>query len=127
VPDSGLMQLEGLPHLVVARMQQQASAAGFERADVRGVQMMLKRLFTRLPLRGRYTIIIERQRGVTELMCAFEQEGDAEEAAKVVGAGKTTCYAGWQSQRSFVLDGPKHDALSKIAGKYRQRHRPQQD
>jgi hypothetical protein len=40
--------MEELPHLVVAQLQQQAGKEGFERANIRGVQMMLKRLFAKL-------------------------------------------------------------------------------
>ena len=84
-----LGQMEELPHLVVAHLQQQAGTEKFERADIRGVQMMLKRLFAKLSLSGHYAIRIERSRGITELMCAFEEERDADEAARTVGAAKT--------------------------------------
>ena len=113
-----------LPHLVVARLEQQAGEAGFQSANMRSVQMMLKRLFARLPLSGRCAVSIERRRGVTELMCAFERDRDADEAARVVGAASTAPYAGWQTQRNFVLDGLKQDELVKIAGEAQTRRRP---
>ncbi|SEP44935.1 hypothetical protein SAMN02990966_06400 [Rhodospirillales bacterium URHD0017] len=115
--------MEGLPHLVVAHLQQQAGEDGFERANIRCVQMMLKRLFAKLQLNGPYAIRIERRRGVTELMCAFAEERDAENAARTVGAATTGPYPGWQTQRAFVMDGQKQDELSALAGKYRQRRR----
>ena len=114
--------MEELPHLVVAHLHQQAGKERFESANIRGVQMMLKRLFAKLPLSGHYAIRIERRRGITELMCAFEEERDADEAARTVGAAKTAPYPEWHTQRSFVLDGQKQDELSVLAGKYR--HRP---
>jgi|ERR1044072_3601613 hypothetical protein len=115
--------MEELPHLVVAHLQQQAGKDGFERANIRGVQMMLKRLFANLALNGPYAIRIERRRGVTELMCAFAEECDADSVAQTVEAAATTPYPGWRTQRSFVMDGEKQDALSALAGKYRQRRR----
>jgi|SRR5215218_1922398 len=115
--------MEKLPHLVVAHLQQQAGKERFERADIRGVQMMLKRLFAKLSLSGHYAIRIERSRGITELMCAFEAERDADDAARTVGAATTAPYPGWHTQRSFELDGQKQDELSALAGKYRHRRR----
>ena len=97
--------MEELSHLVVAHLQQQAGKEGFERANIRGVQMMLKRLFAKLPLSGHFVIRIERRRGVTELMCSFEKERDADEAARTGGAATTAAYPGWRTQRGFVLDG----------------------
>jgi hypothetical protein len=58
-------------------------------------------------LSGHYAIRIERSRGITELMCAFEEERDADEAARTVGAAKTAPYPESHTQRSFVLDGQK--------------------
>ena len=116
--------MQQLPHLVVARLQQQDGEAGFQSANVRSVQMMLKRLFAKLPLSGRHTVSIERRRGITELMCEFEHDSDADEAARVVGAATTPPYAGWQTQRSFVLDGLKQDEHVKIAGEAQTRRRP---
>jgi hypothetical protein len=115
--------MQELPHLVVARLPQQASTAGFKSANVRGVQMMLKRLFAKLPLKGRYAVSVERTRGSTEIMCVFEHERDAEEAAKAVGAAATPPYTGWQTQRIFEFDGRKQDQLSRLAGTYRHRRR----
>ena len=111
--------MEGLPHLVVGHLRQQAGEVGFKTTNLRGVQMMIRRLLARLPLSGRYVVRIERLRGVTELMCAFEEERDADEVARTVGATKTAPYAGWQTQRNFVLDAQKQDDLSVLAGKYR--------
>jgi hypothetical protein len=115
--------MQELPHLVVACLPQQASTAGFKSANVRGVQIMLRRLFSALPLKGRFAVSVERTRGSTEIMCVFEHERDAEEAAKAVGAAATPPYAEWQTQRSFELDGLKQDELSRLAGKYRHRRR----
>jgi hypothetical protein len=57
-------------------------------------------------------------------MCSFEHDHDADEAARVVGAATTAPYAGWQTQRSVELDGPKQDELLKIAGTAQTRRRP---
>lgn len=115
--------MDKLQHLVVAHLQQQAEEAGFRSTNLRGVLMMVRRLFTRLPLSRRFDVRIERLRGATELMCAFEEERDADEAAQTVGATRAVPYAGWQTQRNFVLDAQKQDELSVLAGKYRHPNR----
>ena len=66
---------------------------------------------------------VVQSRGVTELMCAFEEERDADDAARTMDAAATAPYPGWHTQRSFLLDGQKQDELSALAGKYRHRRR----
>jgi hypothetical protein len=111
-------------HLVVARLPSQVVGTEFRPLNTRVTQMMLARLFDGLPLRGRYAVSVERSRGRTEVMCAFEHAVDADEAAKAVGASGVAAYEGWASQRLFVLDGRKESRLTAAAGGPGRRQRP---
>jgi hypothetical protein len=110
-------------HLVVARLPSQLVGTEFQPSNTRAVQTMLSRLFKKLPLQGRFTISVERCRGRTEMMCAFEHAADADVAAKAVGASGVAPYEGWLSQHSFDLDGHKERRLAAAAGAPGRSHR----
>jgi hypothetical protein len=111
------------PHLVVARLPSQVVESGFQASNTRVTQLMLARLFNNMPLQGRFAISVERSRGETELMCAFEHAADAEAVARVVNAHGVAPYEGWASQRSFDLDGEEERRLAAAAGGRRQSRR----
>lgn len=64
----------------------------------------LSRLIARLSMAGNYALRIDRTSGQAEIHVAFELQTDADRIAQALLAQGIDRYAGWHSQRSFVLD-----------------------
>lgn len=92
--------------------------------DARGLQMLVRRLLSKLSLAGRYALTISRAERRLEIICAFELSTDAERAAQAVDAAPAPAPAGWASMRTFVLDDPAMARLLRIAGPGKPRQPP---
>jgi hypothetical protein len=80
--------------------------------ELKGVQVILKRLVTSHKPAGDYATTLVRDAGRPEIYLAFEYEGDARKFAAAVKAKASGSYPGWASQRAFQLDGMKLTALA---------------
>jgi len=93
-------------YLVVAFMEDATS--------LRLARNAVARLIRNLEPQGTYSITASRQQGLA-LLFGFELEADAAKLAKAVKAKPIGKYGGWKSQRGFLLDGRKYDAILKLA------------
>jgi hypothetical protein len=97
-------------HLVVGAVAQADGPVGGD--ELKGVQVVLKRLVTSQKPARDYAATVVRDAGRPEIYLAFEDEGDARKFASAVKAKATGSYPGWASQRAFQLDGAKLTALA---------------
>jgi hypothetical protein len=74
-------------------------------------QRLLVRLIRNLPTRGEFAVMVSRQSGQREIICAFGDSSDAAVAAQATGASMLA-----RARYSFVLDGSAERKLLKIAG-----------
>jgi hypothetical protein len=75
--------------------------------ELKGAQVVLKRLVTSQKPAGDYAATVVRDAGRPVIYLAFEDEGDARKFAAAVKAKASGSYPGWASQRAFQLDGAK--------------------
>ena len=101
-------------HLLVAALPDASTQAQIMSAQ--SAQMLVRRLLKMLPLTGRYAVTISRAQGRPEIMCAFEDVADANQAAQVVDATSVEPRAGWASQFTFLLDEKAEKRVLKTAG-----------
>lgn len=101
-------------HLLVASVPDARSGDGL--ANVRSLQMLVRRLLKQLPLTARYALTISRAQSRHEIMCAFENRTDADLAAKACDAAPVGPRTGWASQHTFMLDEEAEERVLKIAG-----------
>jgi hypothetical protein len=80
--------------------------------ELKGVQVILKRLVTNQKPAGDYATTVVRDAGRPEIYLAFEDEGDARKFAAAMKAKASGSYPGWASQRAFQLNGVKLTALA---------------
>ena len=74
-------------------------------------QRLLVRLIRKLPPHGEFAVMVSRQSGQREIMCAFGDSSDAALAAQATGASMLD-----RARYSFVLDGLAERKLLKVAG-----------
>jgi hypothetical protein len=97
-------------HLVVGTVAQADGPVGSD--ELKGVQVVLKRLVISQKPAGDYAATVVRDAGHPEVHFAFEDQADARQFAASVKAEATGSYPGWASQRAFQLDGAKLTALA---------------
>jgi hypothetical protein len=78
--------------------------------------MLVRRLLKKLPLTGRHALTISRAQAGHEILCAFENAVDAEQAARAFNATSVEPRAGWANQHTFLLDDEAEDRILKVAG-----------
>ena len=101
-------------HLLVASLPD--VSAKQQIASALTLQMLVRRLLKMLPLTGRYALTISRSQGRREIMCAFENALDADQAAKAVDATLVEPLSGWSSQHAFLLDEKAEERILRTAG-----------
>ena len=83
---------------------------------------MIQRLLAQLSLKRRYALAVSRAQGRREILCAFEDAADADQAALATHATETEPRSGWASQRVFNLDDEAERRILTIAGPGQPRH-----
>ncbi len=101
------LAIDDAPHayLVVASLEPGTA--------VRPIRMAVARLIRHLRPNGAYSISVSRQQELA-LLCGFELEADAAKLSAAVRAKPIGRYAGWRSQRGFMLDKGKHEAILRL-------------
>lgn len=67
--------------------------------------------------RGQYALTVDRQHGVLQVHCLFEEESDVRTISDVVGAQPCNGYLVSGSQRSFILDEVTRQSIRKALSK----------
>ena len=97
------------PHVLVAVLPDSSEKEIIFNAQ--SAQRLLVRLIKKLPTHGAFAVMISRQSGQREILCAFADSSDAAVVAKA-----TSAYMSDGARYSFVLDEAAECNLLKIAG-----------
>jgi hypothetical protein len=97
------------PHLLIAALPDSSEKESIVNAQ--SAQRLLLRLIRKLPIHGDFAVMVSRQSGQREILCAF---GDSSDAALVAKAARASMSD--RARYSFVLDGSAERKLLKIAG-----------
>ena len=97
------------PHVLVAVLPGSSEKESIVNAQ--SAQRLLVRLIRKLPTHGEFAVMVSRQSGQCEILCAFGDSSDAALVAKAASASKSD-----RARYSFVLDGSVERNLLKIAG-----------
>jgi hypothetical protein len=79
--------------------------------NAQSAQRLLLRLIRKLPIQGDFAVMVSRQSGQREILCAFGDSSDAALVAKAASGSKSDLV-----RYSFMLDGSAERRLLKIAG-----------
>ena len=98
------------PYLLVAVLLPDSSEK--ESVDnAQPAQRLLVRLIRKLPTQGEFAVMVSRQSGQREILCAFGDGSDAALVAKAAGASMSD-----RVRYSFILDSSAERKLLKIPG-----------
>jgi hypothetical protein len=97
------------PYLLVAVLPDSSEKESIFNAQ--SAQRLLVRLIKKLPTHGEYAVMVSRQSGQREILCAFGDSSDAAVVAKAANASQSD-----RARYSFVLDEWAERKLVKIAG-----------
>ena len=97
------------PHVLVAVLPDSSEKESIFNAQ--SAQRLLVRLIKKLPTHGEFAVMISRQSGQREILCAFADSSDAAVVAKAASASMSD-----RARYSFVLDEAAECNLLKIAG-----------
>jgi hypothetical protein len=97
------------PHLLVAVLPGSSEKESLFNAQ--SAQRLLVRLIRKLPTQGEFAVMVSRQSGQCEILCAFGDGSDAALIAKAANASKSN-----RVRYSFVLDESAEGNLLEIAG-----------
>jgi hypothetical protein len=104
------------PYLLVAVLPDLSKKESIDNAQ--SAHRLLVRLIKNLPTQGEFAVMVSRQSGKREILCAF---GNSSDAALVARAARASMSG--RARYSFVLDGSAERELIKIAGQP-EPHRP---
>ena len=104
------------PYLLVAVLPDSSEKESIVNAQ--SAQRLLVRLIRKLPTQGEFAVMVSRQSGQCEILCAFGDSSDAALIAKAANASKSD-----RARYSFVLDDAAERNLLKTAG-LPEPHRP---
>jgi hypothetical protein len=97
------------PHVLVAVLPGSSERESIVNAQ--SAQRLLLRLIRKLPTQGEFAVMVSRQSGQREILCAFGDSSDTALIAKAANASKSD-----RARYSFVLDESAERNLLKIAG-----------
>ena len=97
------------PYLLVAVLPDSSEKESIVNAQ--SAQRLLVRLIRKLPTQGEFAVMVSRQSGQCEILCAFGDSSDAALIAKAANASKSD-----RARYSFVLDDAAERNLLKTAG-----------
>ena len=97
------------PHVLVAVLP--ASSEKESIFNAQSAQRLMVRLIRNLPTQGEFAVMVSRQSGQCEILCAFGDSSDAALIAKAANASMSD-----RARYSFVLDESAERNLLKIAG-----------
>jgi hypothetical protein len=97
------------PYLLVAVLPDSSEKESIFNAQ--SAQRLLVRLIKKLPTHGEFAVMVSRQSGQREILCAFGDSSDGAVVAKAANASKFD-----RARYSFVLDESAERKLVKIAG-----------
>jgi hypothetical protein len=97
------------PYLLVAVLPGSSERESIDNAQ--SAQRLLVRLIRNLPTHGEFAVMVSRQSGQREILCAFGDGSDAALVAKAAGASMSD-----RVRYSFMLDSSAERKLLKIAG-----------
>ena len=104
------------PYLLVAVLPDSSEKESVDNAQP--AQRLLVRLIRKLPTQGEFAVMVSRQSGQREILCAFGDGSDAALVAKAAAASRSD-----RERYSLVLDESAERKLLKIAGPP-EAHRP---
>ena len=97
------------PHVLVAVLPGSSEKESIVNAQ--SAQRLMVRLIRKLPAHGEFAVMVSRQSGQREILCAFGYGSDAALVAKAAGASMSD-----RVRYSFMLDSSAERKLLKIAG-----------
>ena len=97
------------PHVLVAVLPDSSEKESIFNAQ--SAQRLMVRLIRNLPTHGEFAVMVSRQSGQREILCAFGDGSDAALVAKAASASMSD-----RARYSFVLDESAERNLLKIAG-----------
>ena len=97
------------PHVLVAVLPDSSEKERIFNAQP--AQRLLVRLIRKLPTQGEFAVMVSRQSGQREILCAFGDGSDAALVAKAAAASRSD-----RERYSLVLDESAERKLLKIAG-----------
>jgi hypothetical protein len=97
------------PHVLVAVLPDSSEAESIFNAQ--SAQRLMVRLIRNLPIHGEFAVMVSRQSGQCEILCAFGNGSDVALVANAAGAAMSD-----RARYSFVLDESAERNLLKIAG-----------
>jgi hypothetical protein len=97
------------PHVLVAVLPDASEKESIFNAQ--SAQRLMVRLIRNLPTHGEFAVMVSRQSGQREILCAFGDGSDAALVAKAAGASMSD-----RVRYSFMLDSSAERKLLKIAG-----------
>jgi hypothetical protein len=97
------------PYLLVAVLPDSSEKESVDNAQP--AQRLLVRLIRKLPTQGEFAVMVSRQSGQREILCAFGDGSDAALVAKAAAASRSD-----RERYSLVLDESAERKLLKIAG-----------
>jgi hypothetical protein len=106
---NGLLARFPEPHVLVAVLPDSSEAESIFNAQ--SAQRLMVRLIRNLPTRGEFAVMVSRQSGQREILCAFGDSSDAALVAKAARASRSD-----RARYSFVLNESAEQKLLKIAG-----------
>ena len=107
--------IESFPeaHLVVAVLPDRSGEESI--ANGQAAQQLLIRFLKKLPIQGNYAVTILRHDGRREIVCAFRDLADAEQAARAVGASSKHKH-GAASEYRILLRPAVEQRIWSVAG-----------
>ena len=97
------------PHVLAAVLPDSSEKESIYNAQ--SAQRLMVRLIRNLPTQGEFAVMVSRQSGQREILCAFGYGSDAALVAKAAGASMSD-----RVRYSFMLDSSAERKLLKIAG-----------
>ena len=97
------------PHVLAAVLPDSSEKESIYNAQ--SAQRLMVRLIRNLPTQGEFAVMVSRQSGQREILCAFGDGSDAALVAKAAGASMSD-----RVRCSFMLDSSAERKLLKIAG-----------